>query len=130
MQPTIKIKELNIEIEKNVHDKNRYLDIDMETPYGWRLLNIEEVIYLANSGYAHDLRMDASGTEDDYFFFQQPFMPKYQDYKRNDRTARLGVYTNRLLAVYGWDCQYWNPWYGIRLCRELQNLYMNKGIKQ
>ena len=66
------IPELGISVEIEVHDKNKSWDKlglkDREN----ELLTYEECIWLANSKYAKQLKMDGSSLDDD-FFIQQPF---------------------------------------------------------
>lgn len=66
------IKELGISVEINVHDKDKSWDElglkDRES----ELLTAEQTIWLANSKYAKQLKMDGSSSSDD-FFIQQPF---------------------------------------------------------
>ncbi|HUS50801.1 MAG TPA: hypothetical protein VMZ91_11595 [Candidatus Paceibacterota bacterium] len=66
------IPELKISVEIEVHDKNKSWD---DLKLGEReseLLTAEQCIWLANSKYAKQLKMDGSSTKDD-FFIQQPF---------------------------------------------------------
>ena len=53
---TMKIPELNIEVEIEVTQKNTTYR-DLKWRKGWRLLNINEVVWLANSKYAKKLKM-------------------------------------------------------------------------
>lgn len=68
----LEIPELKIEVEIDVHDKNKSWDElglkDRES----ELLTAEQTIWLANSKYAKKLKMDGSSSSDD-FFIQQPF---------------------------------------------------------
>ncbi len=67
---TIKIKELKIEVEINIHDKNKKLS-DIEIPKGWRLLKVNEIIFLKNN-YEKKLNL-----EDTWEFIEQPFKQDY-----------------------------------------------------
>ena len=77
---TLKIPELNIEVTKEVLHKNKTTKEMIELiPKGWRLLSlcrekdkVNEVIWLCNSKYSKELKMDNSSTEDD-FLIEQPF---------------------------------------------------------
>ncbi len=82
------IPELKISVEIEVHDKNKSWD-DLEL--GEReseLLTVEQCIWLANSKYAKQLKMDGSSTDDD-FFIQQPFDLN----RRNGYVALFGMYS-------------------------------------
>ena len=66
------IPELGISVEIEVHDKNKSwnkLGLDERES---ELLTSEQCIFLANSKYAKQLKMDGSSYKDD-FFIQQPF---------------------------------------------------------
>ena len=66
------IPELRISVEIDVHDKNKsYDDLGLAERED-ELLTYDEVIWLANSKYAKELKMDGSSVADD-FFFKQPF---------------------------------------------------------
>ena len=66
------IPELKISVEIDVHDKDKsYDDLNLKDREE-ELLTHEEVIWLANSKYAKQLKMDGSSSKDD-FFFKQPF---------------------------------------------------------
>jgi hypothetical protein len=67
----LKIPELNIEVEINIHDKNKSWDDLGLKNREKELLTIEQCIFLANSKYAKTLKMDGSSSNDD-FFIQQP----------------------------------------------------------
>ena len=59
-QKTIKIKELNIEIEKEIHNKGEIL-ADIKIPKGWRLLKYSEIAFLyENEKYRHELSLDSA----------------------------------------------------------------------
>ena len=66
------IPELGISVEKEVHDKDKSLDDLGLKDREKELLTVEQCIFLANSKYAKDLKMDGSSSKDD-FFIQQPF---------------------------------------------------------
>jgi len=68
----LNIPELKISVEIDVHDKDKsYDDLNLKDRED-ELLTYEEVIWLANSKYAKQLKMDGSSSKDD-FFFKQPF---------------------------------------------------------
>ena len=80
------IPELKISVEIEVHDKNKSWD---DLKLGEReseLLTAEQCIWLANSKYAKQLKMDGSSTKDD-FFIQQPFELN----RKNGYVARFDV---------------------------------------
>ena len=64
---TIKIKELKIEVETEIHDKNKCLK-DIEIPKGLRLLTMNEITWLHNSKYKEQLNLN-----DTWEFIEQPF---------------------------------------------------------
>ena len=66
------IPELNISVEIEVHDKDKSWDELELSKREKELLTAEQCIWLANSKYAKELKMDGSSSEDD-FFIQQPF---------------------------------------------------------
>jgi hypothetical protein len=68
----LKIQELGIEVEIQVHDKDRSWDDLNLKEREKELLTVEQCIFLANSKYAKELKMDGSSSNDD-FFIQQPF---------------------------------------------------------
>lgn len=65
---TIKIPELKIEVEAKIHDKGKTLK-EIKIPKGWRLLRIEEALFLYNNKkYRKALNM-----KDTWEFIEQPF---------------------------------------------------------
>ncbi len=66
------IPELKISVEKEVHDKDKSWDELGLKDREKELLTAEQCIWLANSKYAKQLKMDGSSSDDD-FFIQQPF---------------------------------------------------------
>ena len=82
------IPELKISIEIEVHDKNKsFKKLGLKDREN-ELLTHEEVIWLANSKYAKQLKMDGSSTEDD-FFIKQPFPQN----EKNGYVARFCAYS-------------------------------------
>jgi len=64
---TIKIKKLGIEVETETHDKGKLLE-EIKIPKGWRLLKINEIIFLHNNlKYKKQLNM-----KDTWEYFEQP----------------------------------------------------------
>ncbi len=68
----LEIPELKISVELEVHDKNKSWDELNLKDREKELLTVEQCIWLANSKYAKELKMDGSSSKDD-FFIQQPF---------------------------------------------------------
>ena len=66
------IPELKISVEIDVHDKDKSYDDLGLSKREEELLTYEEVIWLANSKYAKQLKMDGSSSKDE-FFLKQPF---------------------------------------------------------
>ncbi len=66
------IPELKVSVEIEVHDKNQSWDDLNLKDREKELLTVEQCIWLANSKYAKELKMDGSSSKDD-FFIQQPF---------------------------------------------------------
>jgi len=68
----LKIPELKIEVELNVHDKNKSWKQLGLSEREDELLTAEQCLWLVKSKYAKILKMDGSSTNDD-FFIKQPF---------------------------------------------------------
>ncbi len=83
------IPELKISVEIEVHDKNKSWDDLGLSDREEELLTSEEVIWLTNSKYAKQLKMDGSSTKDD-FFFKQPFDLS----RKNGYVARFYSYSD------------------------------------
>jgi len=115
------IPELKISVEIEVHDKNKSWD---DLKLGEReseLLTAEQCIWLANSKYAKQLKMDGSSEKDD-FFIQQPFELN----RKNGYVAGFGMDS---------DGAYLNCWYnsdysvsslGVRFVRKILELKSDK----
>lgn len=80
------IPELKISVEIEVHDKNKSWDKLKLSKREKELLTAEQCIWLANSKYTKELKMDGSSSEDD-FFIQQPFDLN----RKNNYVARFGA---------------------------------------
>lgn len=89
------IPELGISVEIEVNDKNKSWDNLKLSEREKELLTAEQCIWLANSKYAKQLKMDGSSSKDD-FFIQQPFNLS----RKNDYVA--GFYVGSDCA--GLDC--------------------------
>ncbi len=83
----IKIPELRIEVQKNVHDKNKSWDeLNLSEREG-ELLTYDQCVKIANiPKYAKILKMDGSSSNDD-FFIKQPFDLN----RKNGRVARFNA---------------------------------------
>ena len=80
------IPELKISVEIEVHDKDKSWDELNLKDREEELLTAEQCIWLANSKYAKELKMDGSSSLDD-FFIQQPFNLN----RKNGKVARFIV---------------------------------------
>ena len=111
----IKIPELGIEVQKDVHDKGESWDNLNLSKREKDLMTAEQCIWLANSKYAKKLKMDGSSSDDD-FFIQQPFDLS----RKNNYVARF--YANSDYADL--DCyensDYSNSTLGVRLIKKLK----------
>ena len=110
----IDIPELNISVEKEVHDKGKSWDelgLDYNRKY---LLTAEECIWLANSKYAKILKMDGNSSQDD-FFIQQPFN-KNKDF---DYIAGFCAYSGGANLDCGGDSAYSNSGLGVSFKKKL-----------
>jgi hypothetical protein len=117
---TLKIKgseiglDYDIEVEKEVTQKGTKFE-DLVIPKGWRLLNYDEVIKLANSKYAKELKMDGNSDKDD-FFIEQPF-----DFnKKNNYVAWFWADSNWVSLICGTFHTNSNSSLGVRFCREVK----------
>lgn len=108
----LEIPELKIEVEIDVHDKNKSWDElglkDRES----ELLTAEQTIWLANSKYAKKLKMDGSSSSDD-FFIQQPFNLS----RKNGYVARFGAGSASAWDS-AWDSDYSYSALGVRFVRK------------
>ena len=64
------IPELGISVEVEVHDKGKSWDELGLSEREDELLTVEQVLFLMNSKYAKQLKMDGSSSEDDFFIKQ------------------------------------------------------------
>lgn len=108
------IPELGISVELNVHDKKTsWDDLGLKNRES-ELLTVEECIFLANSKYAKQLKMDGSSTKDD-FFVQQPFKLN----KKNGYVARFYSYSGWSYFVCVEVADYCNGALGVRFKKKL-----------
>lgn len=104
------------EVEIEVHDKNKSWD-DLDLKYGdERLLNIEQVIKLANSKHAKILKMDGISSKDD-FFIDQPF----EFNKKKGKVARFYAVSDGLDLIAGGNSVGSYSYLGVRFVRKISN---------
>ncbi len=109
------IPELKISVELEVHDKNKsWNDLELSKREK-ELLTVEQCIFLANSKYAKELKMDGSSTNDD-FFIQQPFDLS----KANGYVARFYVYSDYANLICDGDSDYSDSTLGVRFAKKIQ----------
>lgn len=114
------IPELGIQVEIEVHDKNKsWEDLKLDKREK-ELLTIEQCIFLANhKKYSKILKMDGSSTQDD-FFIQQPFELN----KKNNYIARFNAYAGRAGFYCCRDPSGRDSVLGVRFCKA------RKGVKK
>ena len=109
-QPTIiEIPELKIEVETQIHDKDKCLK-DIITPKGWRLLTANEIIFLFNN-YAEQLNLKAT-----WEFIEQPFNLN----KEKDYVARFYVLSDRAILDCDGSPGGRDAGLGVRFCRNIK----------
>lgn len=108
MEKTIKIKELNIEVEIKIHDKNKSYS-DIKIPKGWRLLRIDEMIFLYNN---HKKELNLTDT---WEFIEQPF----KDYK-NKFASRFYAFPGDAYFDCDGEPRYSYLLLGVRFCKDLE----------
>jgi len=109
------IPELGISVEIEVHDKDKSFDDLKLSKREDELLTFVQCIFLANSKYAKELKMDGSSTKDD-FFIKQPFNLN----RKNDYVAGFGavsVYVDLDSDVSSSDSY---SGLGVRFCKKLE----------
>ncbi len=110
----LNIPELKISVELEVHDKNKSWDKLNLSEREDELLTYEQCIWLANSKYAKQLKMDGSSTRYD-FFIKQPFDIN----RKNGYVARFNAVSDCVnLSTYGYSDSS-NSGLGVRFCRKL-----------
>ena len=111
---TLKIEKMGIEVEKRIHDKGKRLS-DIKIPKGWRLLRVEEMIYLFNN---HEEELNLSDTRE---FIKQPFK------KFGDKfVAWFDAYSDWASLGCCRRPDNSSPALGVRFCRDIQK----KKVKQ
>jgi len=106
---TLKVEELKIEVETEIHDKGKMLS-EIEIPKGWRLLTIQEVIFLFNN-YLRKLNMNNTCE----FIEQQLNFNRKKNYIARFVADSGGAY---LFCDGGASCA--GASLGVRFCRDLQ----------
>ena len=107
------IPELNISVEIEVHDKNKSWDELNLSKKEDQLLTSEQCIWLANSKYAKDLKMDGSSSKDD-FFIKQPFDLS----RKNNYVARFFAGSGFAYLYCGGYSSYSGSVLGVRFVRK------------
>ena len=111
---TIKIKELGLEIEKELHREMEIIK-DIKIPKGWRLLTMSEFLEVWNN---HRSKFDFNGDRFDEII-KQPLKDGIKDYPFYN--VWLGGLGNRSeLNGYLGDLSYDSGSRGVRFCRELK----------
>ena len=111
----IDIPELGISVEKEVHNKNESWDKLNLSEREKELLTAEQCIWLANSKYAKQLKMDGSSSNDD-FFIQQPFDLS----RKNGYVARFIVYSVYAYLYCSWGSDDSDSALGVRFAKKIQ----------
>jgi hypothetical protein len=111
----LKIPELGIEVEIEVHDKDKsWKELNLSSKEE-QLLTAEQCIFLVNNEkYSKILKMDGSSTDDD-FFIKQPFNFN----KKNGYVAYFGVSSDGAYLYCDWDADYSNSYRGVRFVRKI-----------
>ena len=108
------IPELKISVEIEVHNKNRsWNDLGLSEKED-QLLTSEQCVWLANSKYAKQLKMDGSSTKDD-FFIKQPFNLN----KKKGYVARFGAYSDYCVLYCSWDSGGSYSYLGVRFVKKI-----------
>ncbi len=109
------IPELKISVEIEVHDKNKSFDKLGLKDREKELLTAEQCIWLANSKYAKQLKMDGSSSKDD-FFIQQPFDLS----RKNGYVARFVAGSDCASLDWVGDSGYLYSYLGVRFVRKIK----------
>ena len=108
------IPELKISVEIEVHDKNKSWDNLGLSEKEDQLLTSEQCIWLANSKYAKQLKMDGSSTKDD-FFIKQPFDLN----RKNGYVARFYANSDYCYLNCYWYSDYSYSYLGVRFAKKI-----------
>ena len=111
---TIKIKELGLEIEKELHREMEIIK-DIKIPKGWRLLNINEFLEIWNN---HRSKFDFGGDRFDEII-KQPLKDKVKNYPFYN-VWLYGLDGGSVLDGYSGILSCANGSRGVRFCRELK----------
>jgi hypothetical protein len=115
------VPELGISVEIEVHDKDKSWDeLNLKNKED-ELLTEEQVIWLANSKYAKQLKMDGSSSKDD-FFIKQPFNLS----RKNGYVARFYASSGYAYLDCGRDSDDSDSGLGVRFVRKK----ISKGAKK
>ena len=109
------IPELKISVEIEVHNKDKSFDDLGLKEREKELLTSEQCIWLANSKYAKQLKMDGSSSEDD-FFIQQPFDLS----RKNGYVARFYAYSDYANLICYRDSGDLDSTLGVRFVRKIK----------
>ena len=108
------IPELGISVKIEVHNKNKSWDKSELSKREDELLTYDQCVFLANSKYAKELKMDGSSSNDD-FFIKQPFDLN----RKNGRVARFGAGSDCCNLDCGRDSDYSYSDLGVRFCKKI-----------
>lgn len=109
------IPELGISVEIEVHDKDKSWDKLELSKREKELLTSEQCIWLANSKYAKQLKMDGSSSKDD-FFIKQPFDLN----RKNGYVARFYVDSDYANLGCGWYSGDSGSSLGVRFAKKIK----------
>ena len=103
----LKIPELNIKVETEIHDKGKCLK-DIKVPKGMRLLKIDEIIFLYDN-YCKELNL-----KNTWEFIEQPF--------KNNKSYVARFYADSDWASFNCnrDPSYSDSYLGVRFCKEVK----------
>jgi hypothetical protein len=107
---TLKIPELKIEVETEIHDKGKCLK-DITIPKGWRLLKVDEIFWLRNSKYRDKLNLLYT-----WEFIEQPD----EISKKNGYVAWFSALSDWAVLHCNWSPGYSDSGLGVRFCRDLK----------
>ncbi len=109
----LEIPELGIEVEIEVHDKNKSGDKLNLSKREDELLTFEQCIFLANHPkYSKILKMDGSSDNDDFFIKQQ-----FDLNRKNGYVSRFGAYSDFVYLYSNRDSSYSGSSLGVRFIR-------------
>ncbi|HEB46955.1 MAG TPA: hypothetical protein ENI22_00615 [Candidatus Pacearchaeota archaeon] len=120
----LNIPELGISVEVEVHDKDKSWDELGLKDREKELLTAEQCIWLANSKYAKQLKMDGSSSKDD-FFIQQPFNQN----RKNGYVVGFSVDSDDADLYCCGDSDYSGSTLGVRFARKILKGSKGKGNK-